>query len=96
MPIRFDRWIRSYDSGRPTFNFGTDRHLVTHGFLVGPAENALVLSSTRIRNIGRCMAPRRFCPCIPAIPERRTHDHRLHGTTMLAALNAQSGTVLPP
>jgi len=65
------------------------------GLYLNPPETAVVLcvdEKTGVQALDRT-AP--ILPLMPGTPQRRTHDHRRHGTTdLFAALDAASGTVI--
>jgi transposase len=90
-----------------TFKFSTDPELVAKvidvvGLYLAPPENATVLcidwghrpragEKSQIQALDRT-AP--MLPMQPGLPERRTHDYKRHGTTMLfAALEIATGRV---
>ena len=83
-----------------TFKLSPDPQLVEKvrdivGLYVNPPEHALVLC---VDEKSQIQALDRTAPLLPMQPgqaERRTHDYRRHGTTTLfAALDAKTGTVL--
>ena len=63
--------------------------------LPGPARRTRsCCASTRSPRSRRWTAPSRSCRSGPALPERRTHDYKRHGTTTLfAALEVATGKV---
>jgi len=83
-----------------TFKFSTDPQMVGKvtdvvGLYLAPPENAIVLcvdEKSQIQALDRT-AP--MLPIQPGLPERRTHDYKRHGTSMLfAALEISTGNVV--
>jgi transposase len=65
------------------------------GLYVDPPERAVVLSVDEKSQIQALERTQPLLPMRPGLPERRSHDYERHGTTSLfAALNAATGTVL--
>jgi len=82
-----------------TFKFSTDPQLVAKvtdvvGLYLAPPENAIVLCVDEKSQIQALDQAAPMFPMQPGLPERRTHDHKRHGTsTLFAALEVATGTV---
>jgi transposase len=82
-----------------TFKFSTDPERVAKvtdvvGLYLAPPENAVVLCVDEKSQIQALDRTARMLPMQPGLPERRTHDYVLHGTTTLfAALEIATGKI---
>jgi transposase len=65
------------------------------GLYLNPPENAIILCIDEKSQIQALERTQPILPILPGVPERQTHDYYRHGTTTLfAALNILSGTVI--
>ena len=83
-----------------TFKLSTDPLFVEKvrgivGLYLSPPERALALCVDEKPQIQAVERTAPVLPMRPGQPERRTHDHRRHGTLdLFAALDARTGTVI--
>src|ERR687893_51974 len=83
-----------------TFKLSTDPLFVEKvrdivGLYLAPPERALVLCADEESQIQALDRTQPLLPMRPGQAERRTHDHKRHGTTSLfAALDVKAGTVI--
>jgi transposase len=82
-----------------TFKFSTDPQLEPKirdvvGLYLSPPENAVVVSVDEKSQIQALDRTAPMLPLRPGLAERRTHDYKRHGTTMLfAALEVATGKI---
>jgi len=82
------------------FQFSTDKDFESKladvvGLYLDPPENSIVFCIDEKSQIQAIERTQPVLPLGPGIPERQTHDYLRHGTTTLfAALNVASGTVI--
>ena len=83
-----------------TFKLSSDPAFVEEvrdvvGLYLAPPDRALVLCVDEKPRIGAAQGTAPVLPMRPGQPERRTHDHRRHGTLdLFAALDVKAGTVI--
>jgi transposase/transcriptional regulator with XRE-family HTH domain len=83
-----------------SFQFSTDPEFEKKledvvGLYLNPPENSIILCVDEKSQIQALERSQPILPLLPGVPERQSHDYYRHGTTTLfAALNVMSGTVI--